>query len=137
MADMVGFDLATPTSLIASEEAGMVVVPGSEGDFGVLPGHSPILTTVRPGVIEIHNDGAVTGRFFVSSGFAEANQEGCTVLVDEAVPVADIDRSAAEERVNAARTALQGADEGQRAAAETELANAEAMLAATQSQPTH
>lgn len=137
MADTVAFELVTPTSLITSEEVGMVVVPGAEGDFGILPGHSPILSTVRPGVIEIHVDGAVTNRIFVSGGFAEASQTSCSVLVDEAVPVADIDRSAAEERVTAARAALQGAEEGDQAATEKELANAEAMLEAATTQPVH
>lgn len=130
-ANKVAFELVTPLQLVESAAADMVVVPGSEGDFGVLPGHTPFLTTLRAGVLDVHNGGSVTQRIFVAGGFAEANETRCTVLADEAVDMAEIDRAAAEERLSAARDALGAADEDAKAAAETELRTAEALLAAT------
>ena len=64
----------------------MVVVPGSEGDFGVLHGHAPLISTVRPGVLEVFQGNKVEQRFLVVGGFAEVTPERCTVLADEAVP---------------------------------------------------
>lgn len=97
MADNVAFELVSPQSLLVSEDVEMVVVPGAEGDFGVLAGHSPLISTVRPGVIHIFAGGSVKTRIFVAGGFAEVTPERCTVLAEEAMPVSDIDRSAAEK----------------------------------------
>lgn len=97
MADKVEFELVSPEKLLLSRPVEMVVVPGAEGDFGVLPGHAPLISTVRPGVIEVHDDGKVTDRIFVAGGFAEVNAERCTVLAEVAMPVADIDRGRVEQ----------------------------------------
>ncbi len=70
MADRIEFELVTPERLAFSEPVEMVVVPGDEGDFGVLPGHAPMISTVRPGVITIYEGGAVRQRIFVAGGFA-------------------------------------------------------------------
>ena len=136
-ANKVVFELVTPARLMESGAADMVVVPGSEGDFGVLPGHTPFLTTLRPGVVDVHDDGAVTQRIFIAGGFAEANETRCTVLADEAVAVGDIDRADAEARIAAAREALSVAGESEKSAAEAELRTAEALLAATEGAPAH
>jgi F-type H+-transporting ATPase subunit epsilon len=74
-----------------------VVVPGSEGDFGVLPGHTPVISSVRPGIIHIFEGGAVKSRIFVAGGFAEVTGERCTVLAEEAVPLDEIDRDQVEK----------------------------------------
>ena len=111
----------------------MVVVPGAEGDFGVLPGHSLLIATVRPGVINIHQDGKVAESIFVAGGFAEVSPERCTVLAEEAVPVGDLNQADAEQRLIDAKAALSKAAEntdGETAAAEKELKAAEAMVAA-------
>ncbi len=114
----------------------MVVVPGAEGDFGVLPGHSLLIATVRPGVIDIHEGGQVRESIFVAGGFAEVSPERCTVLAEEAVPVADIDKAAAEKRLEDAKAALAEAGSEEdgatvtKAGAEKELKAAEAMVAA-------
>ena len=110
MADTVQFELVAPEKLIFSDDVELVVVPGSEGDFGVLPGHANLISTVRPGVIEIHEGGQAKDRYFVAGGYAEVTAERCTVLSTEAVPVADIDRSAAEKRLEAAELDLRDAD---------------------------
>ena len=89
----------------------MVVIPGTEGDVGVLPGHSLLIAAVRPGVIDIHEGGQVRESIFVAGGFAEVSPERCTVLAEEAVPVADIDRAEAEKRLEDAKQALTKAGE--------------------------
>ena len=129
----VQFELVSPEKLLKSEPVEMVVVPGTEGDFGVLPGHSLLIAQVRPGVIDIHEGGAVKESIFVAGGFAEVSPEHCTVLAEEAVPTADIDKDAAEKRLEDAKQALaeaKDAEDGDLAAAEKEIKAAEAMLAA-------
>ncbi|MDP6175550.1 MAG: F0F1 ATP synthase subunit epsilon [Rhodospirillales bacterium] len=126
--DRVQFELVSPTRLVLSEAVDMVVVPGAEGDFGVLPGHTPLIATVRPGVIDIHQDGEITKRLFVEGGFAEAAPERCTVLTKSAQPVEEMDSQAASQRMEAATKALEDltGDEG-RESAEAELIAAQAM----------
>ncbi len=129
----IEFELVSPERLLKSEPVEMVVVPGTEGDVGVLPGHSLLIAAVRPGVIDIHEGGQVRESIFVAGGFAEVSPERCTVLAEEAVPVADIDRAEAEKRLEDAKQALaeaREAEDGDTAAAENELKTAEAMLAA-------
>ncbi len=132
----VEFELVSPERLLKSEPVEMVVVPGAEGDFGVLPGHSLLIATVRPGIIDIHEGGQVRESIFVTGGFAQVSPERCTVLAEEAVPVADIDKAAAEKRLEDAKAALAEAGSkedgatGATADAEKELKAAEAMLAA-------
>jgi F-type H+-transporting ATPase subunit epsilon len=96
MADKVQFELVSPEKLLLSEDVAMVVIPGSEGNFGVLPGHALLISTVRPGVIDVYADKTVSERIFVSGGFAEVTPERCTVLADEAMPIAALDRGAVE-----------------------------------------
>ncbi len=136
VSNTVEFELVSPERLLKSEPVEMVVVPGTEGDFGVLPGHSLLIATVRPGVIDIHEGGQVRESIFVAGGFAEVSPERCTVLAEEAVPVADIDKAAAEKRLEDAKAALRdaGSEEDDatvaKAGAEKELKAAEAMVAA-------
>ena len=128
MADKVVFELVSPEKLLVSRDVDFVVVPGSEGDFAVLPGHAPFLSSVRPGIIEVHEEGNETTGLFVAGGFAEAPPERCTVLAEEAVPVAEMDRVKIEQRQANAREDLQAhADD---AKAQAELAITGAMLAA-------
>ena len=97
MADRVQFELVTPERLVLSTEVEMVVVPGTEGNFGVLPGHSPLISTIRPGMIEIYDTRpTVSERIFVVSGIAEVTPERCTVLAEEAMDPATLDRAAVE-----------------------------------------
>lgn len=127
----VNFELVSPEKLLMEAEVDMVVVPGSEGDFGILPGHTPMISTIRPGVLDIHDGGSVTERIFVAGGFAEVTGERLTVLAEEAVPVADIDKATAEERIRAAREAIGKAENDiDRDAGARQLQAAESMLAA-------
>ncbi len=129
--DKITFELASPEALLVSTEVDMVVVPGSEGDFGVLPGHAPFISTVRPGVIDVYQGERVDQRLFVAGGFAEVSGQRCTVLSGEASPLEDIDRAAVEARLKLAEEELRDADaEDERARAVAEVAVCEAMLAA-------
>src|SRR5260370_1610122 len=93
MADRIPFELVTPERLIVSAEVEMVVVPASEGNFGVLPGHAPLISTIQPGTIDIYQGGAITERIFVVGGIAEVTPERCTVLADEASAPDALDRA--------------------------------------------
>jgi len=140
MADKVKFELVSPEKLLLSEDVAMVVVPGTEGNFGVLPGHALLISTVRPGVIDVYGQDqrAVTQRLFVSGGFAEVSPERCTVLADEAMPVAEINRAAVESEARALESEIAGLkDQAVRASAEekpelaAQLGAAERRLAAS------
>jgi F-type H+-transporting ATPase subunit epsilon len=94
----VSFRLVMPERELLATEADMVVVPGSEGDFGVLPGHAPLISTVRPGVIEVFQGSKAEQRFLVVGGFAEVTPERCTVLADEAMPFETVTAEQLAER---------------------------------------
>ncbi len=131
MAEKVAFELVSPERLLISQEVEMIVVPGAEGDFGVLAGHSAMVSSIRPGVIAIFENGAVTERIFISGGFAEVTPERCTVLADDAEPVEGLDRASLEGSLAGLREEAGGAgDEAEKQAAEAALAVAEARLAA-------
>ena len=85
------FELVSPTRLVFSGEVEQVDVPGSEGDFGVLAGHAPFVSTLRPGILTI-KDTSGAKRLYVRGGFAEVNPKGLTVLAETAVAVEEIDR---------------------------------------------
>ena len=97
------FDLVSPEKLLFSGEVDQVDVPGSEGDFGVLAGHAPFVTTLRPGILTMYRERRRPARRRVSGGFAEVEPAGLTVLADIAVPVDDFDRAV-----------LAGVDQGRR-----------------------
>jgi F-type H+-transporting ATPase subunit epsilon len=84
------FDLVSPEKLLFSGEVTQVDVPGSEGDFGVLAGHAPIVTTLRPGILVIYAEREPL-RIVIEGGFAEVGPAGLTVLADMAVPVDEFD----------------------------------------------
>ena len=127
----VTFELASPEALLVSTTADMVVVPGAEGDFGVLPGHAPFISEVRPGVIDVYQADKIDERIFVAGGFAEVNEQGCTVLSVEAYPLEDLDPGEVRERLNDAEDELRDADnDHERDAAESEIILCNAMLEA-------
>lgn len=97
MADQIAFELVSPVKKLLSKAVSLVTMPGVEGDFGVLPGHAPLITTLRPGVIEVQEADKVTDRIFVAGGFVEVTAMRCTVLAQEAMPVAELSRAKLEE----------------------------------------
>jgi F-type H+-transporting ATPase subunit epsilon len=88
------FDLVSPERLLISSDVAQVDVPGSEGDFGVLAGHAPLVTTMRPGILVIYRDGQDPMRIVINGGFAEVGPNGLTVLADTAVPIEEFDATA-------------------------------------------
>lgn len=88
------FELVSPEAKIISEKVTMAVIPGGDGDFGVLSGHAPLISTVRMGVVDIYRDNMndKSVRIFVAGGFADVTGDGCTVLAEQAVNVDDIDK---------------------------------------------
>ena len=123
MADQIQFELVSPERLLLSEPVEMVVVPGVEGDFGVLPGHAPLVSTVRPGVIAVFEGGKVVQRIYVARGFAEVTPERCTVLADEVMPFAEVTAEQLAERERAAeRELVDAATDAEKAAAQKDLA---------------
>jgi F-type H+-transporting ATPase subunit epsilon len=130
MANTVEFELVAPEELLFSESVELVVVPGAEGDFGVLPGHSPLISTLRTGVIAVYENDTVNRRIFVSGGFAEVTPERCTVLADEAVALESVNRSDVEERVKADRDSFDAASDDDKENAAAALAVSEALLLA-------
>ncbi|MEQ1888525.1 MAG: F0F1 ATP synthase subunit epsilon [Alphaproteobacteria bacterium] len=121
MADRLTFELVTPERLLLSAQVDMVVVPGAEGEFGVLPGHAPLVSTLRPGVISVHDEKSVQ-RIFVRGGFAEVTADGLTILAEEAIDLAGLDRSGLEARIrNAEDDVADAKADAQRAAAQAQL----------------
>ena len=109
MADKIAFELVSPDRLLISEDVDMIVVPGTEGDFGVLLGHQPMISTVRPGILEVQNSGGEDRRIFVNGGFAEITGDRCAVMTEEAVPVEDLKRGDLEQRIKDAEQGIQEA----------------------------
>lgn len=102
-------ELVSPEKLLLSRAVEMAVLPAAEGEMGVLPGHAPMIVTLRGGVIAVTEGGQVTERLFVAGGFAEVTPGRCTVLADEATPVGQLSKAAAEARVREAEAAYTAA----------------------------
>ena len=132
MADKLHFELVSPERLLRSGEVYMVVVPGTEGDFGVLAGHAPFMSTIRPGAIDIYDEpnGPAT-RIFIDGGFAEVNDAGLTILAESALPVGELRVEEVSRKLADAREDIRLAkSDAERAHAEREVAKFEAMQAA-------
>ena len=132
MAETLHFELVSPERLLRSVEVYMVVVPGTEGDFGVMPGHAPFMSTIRPGAIQVFPTGMndVPERIFIDGGFAEVGANGLTILAESATAVADIDIEAVARDLVEARELLRAASgEAETAIAEKRIARFEAMQA--------
>ena len=96
----ISFDLVSPENLIFNDEAGMIIVPGKDGDFGVLPGHSKVMSSLRPGRVMVYGeDKNLLKVFFVSGGFAEINPEKCIVLAESVVELNTLEKSLIEKEI--------------------------------------
>lgn len=130
-AGKVAFELVAPERQLASEMVDMVVAPGADGEFGVLPEHSLFMSLLRPGVIDIYEGGTISRRIFVGGGFAEVNERGCIVLAEEALPVEDIDVDQARQRLrNAQDDLIEAEDDIDRTRLTREIAIAEGLIEA-------
>ena len=94
-------EIVAPDRLLLSQPVDMAVIPAADGEMGVLQGHAPMIVLLQGGTITLHEGGRPTAQLYVSGGFAEVTGERCTVLADEAVPVAEVSRAAATARLAA------------------------------------
>ena len=96
----ISFDLVSPENLIFNDEVGMIIVPGKDGDFGVLPGHSKVMSSLRPGRVMVYSeDKNLLKAFFVSGGFAEVNPEKCIVLAESVDEINSIEKGSIEKEI--------------------------------------
>ena len=131
MADKISFDLVSPERLLLSEQVEMVTVPGREGDFGVLAGHAPLISSLRPGAIDIKGGEKGDARYFVLGGFAEVTAKKLTVLAEDVLPMAEVDAAALDERIrHAEEDVLQARSETDRAKAVESLDHLKLLRAA-------
>ena len=100
MESTISLDLVSPEQLIFSDKAGMIIVPGKEGDIGVLPGHSKLLSSLRPGRVMIYGeDKQLLQSFFISAGFVEINPEKCIVLAEEVFEISALEKNTIEKQM--------------------------------------
>lgn len=129
MAETVAFELVSPERLLLSAQADMIVVPGAEGDFAVLAGHAPMISTLRPGAIEVYDGDKVAERIYVAGGIAEVTGDRLTVLAEEAIPIAELDRGRLEAQIKDAREDLEDArDDEARGRAQEKIDHLQQML---------
>ena len=96
----ISFDLVSPENLIFNDEVGMIIVPGKDGDFGVLPGHSKVMSSLRPGRVMVYGEGKnLLKAFFVSGGFAAVNPEKCIVLAESVDEINELEKATIEKEV--------------------------------------
>lgn len=103
-------EIVAPDRLLLSQPVDMAVIPAAEGEIGVMPGHTPMIVLLRGGTITLHEGGKPTAQLYVSGGFCEITPERCTVLADEATPVAEVSKGKAEERLKQAEADYAAAD---------------------------
>ena len=100
MESTISFDLVSPEQLVFNDKAGMIIVPATEGDIGVLPGHSKFLSSLRPGRVMVYSeDKHLLQSFFVSGGFVEINPEKCIVLAEEVEEMSALDKDTIEQQI--------------------------------------
>ena len=100
MKNTIFFDLVSPDQLIFNDQVGMIILPGREGDIGVLPGHSKLLSSLRPGRIMVYGeDKQILKSFFVSAGFVEINPEKCIVLAEEIFEMSTLNKNDIEKQM--------------------------------------
>ena len=98
----ISFDLVSPENLIFNDDVGMIIIPGKDGDLGVLPGHSKVMSSLRPGRVMVYvEDKNLLKSFFVSGGFAEINPEKCIVLAESVDEINNLDKNKIEKEIQA------------------------------------
>ena len=123
----ISFDLVSPEQLLFNDEVGMIIVPGKDGDIGVLPRHSKVLSSLRPGRVMVYGENKnLLKSFFVAGGFVEINPEKCIVLADGVNEMSDLDKSSIQQQI-------QELESGASDSAKEELAIAQSKIAALDS----
>lgn len=106
MADRLAFSLVSPERALFSGDVDKVDVPGTEGNFGVMPNHGPLMAAIRTGAITVYNDGTET-QFFVEGGFADVTPEGLTILAERAMPLSEVDSDDLRSQIEKASAELE------------------------------
>jgi F-type H+-transporting ATPase subunit epsilon len=106
----IALEIISPEKLLLARDVDMVVIPGTEGDIGVLPGHSKLITGLRGGLVDIYENNVITDRFFVSGGFAEVTETYCAVLADSITRQADLDPAKAAQGLAEAQAGYDATD---------------------------
>ena len=106
----LALEIIGPEKLLLARAVDMVVIPGTEGDLGILPGHSKMITSLRGGLVDLYQNNTITDRFFVSGGFAEVTEERCSVLADDITRKSDLDIHVAEAALTKAKEAYAAVD---------------------------
>jgi F-type H+-transporting ATPase subunit epsilon len=122
MPDAFKFELVSPERLLVSGEVEQVLVPGAEGDMTVLAHHAPVLTTLKPGLLEIGYPGGESQRYFIRGGFAEVNPAGLTVLAETAIDLVELDAAQLAQAIkNAEEDVADATEDAARDRAQTKL----------------
>ena len=127
----ISLEIISPVKLLLKRDVDRVVIPGTDGDIGVLPGHSKLITGLRGGLVDIYEAGNISGRYFVSGGFAEVTESRCAVLADAIIPQEELDAGVAQAAVTEAKAAYDAVDINDTTAyreASDNLISAQAML---------
>lgn len=106
---MIVVDVVSAESSVFSGEAKFVVLPGQEGELGVLPGHAPLITRICPGMVRVHTTEGKEESIFVAGGLLEVQPDRVTVLADVAVRSEDLDEAKAKQAIDAAKQARENA----------------------------
>jgi len=106
MAEAYKFELVSPERLLVSELVESVIIPGTEGEMTVMANHAPVMATIKPGVVTVKPVSGAEQRYVVFGGFADILPEGCTLLAESAVPVAEINKDDLARRIQDAKEDL-------------------------------
>jgi F-type H+-transporting ATPase subunit epsilon len=130
MVETTLFELVSPERLIISKDVTMVVVPGSEGLFGVLPRHTSMLSALAPGVVDIYEGNIITDQLFVVNGFAEVTGDRCTVLAEDVIPIEEVNPDELEEKIEEMRAEMRNANDSDVTRLSGQIAQKEVVLQA-------
>lgn len=129
MAETIQFDLVSPERSLASFQAAEIQIPGADGDLTAMPGHAPMITTLRPGVLKVSGpDGS--NDYLVTGGFAEVGAESISILAEKATPVAEASKADFETLIEAAKAKASEATGAGRDAADKMVADLQALVEA-------
>jgi F-type H+-transporting ATPase subunit epsilon len=127
--DVLHLELVTPDACILSEGVEMVVIPGELGDFGVMAHHAPIVSTIRPGMLEVQFTEAKRQRYFIGGGYANVLNNHCTVLAESLIPAEQLEKHAIQQELADLRESHAKAEgDMKRASLERQILEAETKL---------
>ena len=119
----ISFDLVSPEQLLFNDEAGMIIVPGKDGDIGVLPGHSKVLSSLRSGRVMVYGESKnLLKSFFVAGGFVEINPEKCIVLAEGVNEMSDLDKNSIQQQIQELESSASDSAKEELAIAQSKIA---------------